>query len=144
MKVSAQHTCQGGVFIWKSIAFPNSSSVYTFQRGGGFVGDEDWAEGEACAAALVRSNCSLLARAAHTQRARPLPPPSFPEPQRDALRLPFDHSQQGGEAESLRRSHRSQKEERSMRTPFGTHSVHALRSVKHGVLSAARCASCPS
>ena len=91
-------------------AFPNSSSVYTFQRGGGFVGEEDWAEGEACPAALARSNCSLLARAAHTQRARPLPPPSFPEPQRDALGLPFDHSLQGGEAERLCRSHRPHKE----------------------------------
>ena len=74
------------------------------------VGEEDWAEGEACPAALARSNCSLLARAAHTQRARPPPPPSFPEPQRDALGLPFDHSLQGGEAERLCRSHRPHKE----------------------------------
>ena len=54
---------------------------------------ESW---EACSAAPARSNFSWLAHAAHARRTRPLPPPSLPEPQRDALRLPFDHSLQGG------------------------------------------------
>ena len=54
---------------------------------------ESW---EACSAAPARSNFSWLAHAAHARRTRPLPLPSLPEPQRDALRLPFDQSLQGG------------------------------------------------
>jgi hypothetical protein len=54
---------------------------------------ESW---EACSAASGLSNFSWLAHAVHARRARPLPPPSLYEPQRDALRLLFDHSLQGG------------------------------------------------
>jgi len=59
---------------------------------------ESW---EACSAAPARSNFSWLAHAAHARRARPLTPPSLPEPQRDALRLPFDHCLQGGRGGEL-------------------------------------------